>query len=179
MPRIIGALVLASLGGLLFTAAAWNPPVDRRIVELTHRHAEQQTAQNERLANLQQQWQRERADLYRERDLLEVERRELDRQRQREPVVAQSILQVGTLAMALLPLAVCVLLLRRPPTTDEGNAIAETLVEDLMSPHPTLLIPQPSDPTQKPLGAARPESSPKLESPVHESHRFDQDPGQR
>lgn len=165
MPRIIGTLVLLSLGLLLVTAAAWNYPVDRRILDLTNRHAEQQVVQNERLANLQQEWQRERTDLYHERDQLEEDRRELDRQRQREPIVAQSILQVGTLALALLPLVVCALLLWRPPATDDVDAIAETLVEDLLSPHPALFVRDASELTNKSLDAGRSEPSPKLESP--------------
>ena len=56
----------------------------------------------------------------------------------REPLIAASIQEVGTLALCLLPLAVCALLLWKSNRPDDGNAIAETLVTDLMAAKPML-----------------------------------------
>jgi len=40
-----------------------------------------------------------------------------------------------------LPLIVCALLLRKSNEPDDGNVIAETLVQDMMSAKPTLFAP--------------------------------------
>lgn len=138
MPQLIGLMVLVTLGGLWLGSGTSETPVDRRIMELSARQAELQSAQNERLAAFQQQWQAERAELYQQRDQLEADRRELAVDRQQAPIVAESIQQIGMLALSLLPLAVCALLLWRVQESDDANAVSETLVADLMSPHPTL-----------------------------------------
>ncbi len=83
-----------------------------------------------------------------------MERQEIALQRLREPLIAQSIQQIGMLALCLIPLVVCALLLRKANEPEDGNAIAETLVSDLMSPHPTLFVqalPAPSA-DDKPAG---------------------------
>ena len=135
-----------------------SPPVtsehERKVLELANRHAEQQSVQSRQMAELQKQWQTERTQLNEQRDRLAAERQEIAVQRQREPLVAQSIQQVGTLALCLLPLIVCALLLRKSNETEDGNAIAETLVSDLMSAKPTLFVsalPAPAS-NDKPAG---------------------------
>ena len=142
---------------------------DRRLEDLSAKHTEQQTVQNQRLAELQHQWQTERSDLYQQRDQLESERRDLADQRHRDPIVAQSILQLGSLTLGLLPLAVAALLLRRSTQPDEGDLIAETLVSDLMSAQPTVFasgLPSPQSPAGR-LGAAenQPFTNPEPPSP--------------
>ena len=165
MPKVIAIVVLLVLA-VMFIQAMRGSPADERIVELTTRHAEQQVFQNQRLAALQQQWQTERSDLYQQRDQLEAERKDLAVERQREPIIAQSIQQVGTLALGLLPLAVCALLLRRTHDPDEADTVAETLVTDLMSPHPVLLAREVSpDPTAGQLGSVGDEPPTRLEPP--------------
>lgn len=136
-------ILLAALLGVaaLFAVhSVQNRPLDQRIIELTTKHAEQQASQNDRLAELQKQWQAERTELSHQRDQLESDRKDLEIWRQREPLIAQSILQIGTLALALLPLAVCALLLRTSQEP-EANQIAETLVTDLMSSRPLVSSP--------------------------------------
>ncbi len=127
---------------------------ERNVLELANRHAEQQSLQSRQMADLQKQWQTERTQLNEQRDKLETERQEIALQRQREPIVAESIQQVGTLALCLLPLVVCALLLRRSNEPEDGNAIAETLVTDLMSEKPTLFAPALPAPSSedKPAG---------------------------
>lgn len=61
---------------------------------------------------------------------------------------------MGILTLGLPPLIVCALLLRRPNEPVEGNAIAETLVTDMMSAKPTLFaqaLPAPAS-NDKPAG---------------------------
>ena len=165
MPQVIAIVVLLVLA-VMFAQATRDSPPDKRIVELTTRHAEQQAAQNQRLSALQQQWQTERSELYQQRDQLEAERRDLAMERQREPIIAQSILQIGTLALGLLPLAVCALLLRRAHDPDDTDTVAETLVTDLMSPHPVLLAREVSpDLKAGRLGSTGDEPPPRLEPP--------------
>ena len=165
MPQLIGLVVLLTLGGLWLGSGTSETPVDRRSVELSVRQTELQSAQNERLAALQQQWQAERTELYQQRDQLETDRRDLALDRQRAPVIAQSIQQVGMLALSLLPLAVCALLLWRVQESDDANAVAETLMSDLMSPHPILFGQESQQPLVGLLGPASDPPNLKLESP--------------
>ncbi|MEK6259911.1 MAG: hypothetical protein AABP62_14925 [Planctomycetota bacterium] len=139
-------------------------PIDRRVVELATKHAEQQATQSRQMAELQKQWQTERSELNQQRDRLEAERRELANQREREPVIAQSIHQLGTLALCLLPLIVCALLLRKSNEPDQGDGIAETLISDLMSRNPVLFpttLPAPSSP-ELPAPSSADEASSRL-----------------
>ena len=151
--RVGGVLLLTLVLGCLK-----SPPVtgehERKVLELANRHAEQQSVQSRQMAELQKQWQTERTQLNEQRDRLSAERQDIALQRQREPLVAQSIQQVGTLALCLLPLIVCALLLRKSNEPEDGNAIAETLVSDLMSAKPTLFVPAPPAPSsnEKPAG---------------------------
>ena len=148
--------------GVLLLALAWgcreSPPVmsehERQVLELTNRHAEQQAVQSRQMAELQKQWQTERTDLNEQRNRLEVERQQIALQRVRDPLIAQSIQQVGMVALCLMPLIVCALLLRKANEPDDGNAIAETLVTDLMSAKPTLFAPALPAPSadDKPAG---------------------------
>lgn len=181
MKQLIAVVVVLFLILLALPSGPPTHPAEPQLLEQATRHAEQQAAQlehqavqNERLVALQQQWQAERAELYQQRDDLEsarrdlaVERRELAMEQQREPIVAQSILQLGTLVLGLLPLSVCLLLLRRSQDPTESDAVAETLVDDLMSASPlvcTRELPSPA-PTVGRLGSAGNDSSLPLEPP--------------
>ena len=139
--KMVGGVLLLTLG----LGCLKSPPVtsehERKVLELANRHAAQQSLQSRQMADLQKQWQTERTQLNEQRDRLEAERQEIAVQRQREPLIAESIQQVGTLALCLLPLIVCALLLRKSNEPDDGNVIAETLVSDLMSAKPTLFVP--------------------------------------
>ena len=148
-------VVLALVLGCLESSPVVNDHEhEKRVIELANRHAEQQSLQSRQMAELQKQWQTERTDLNEQRDRLEAERQDLAIQRQREPLIAESIQQIGTLALCLLPLIVCALLLRKSNEPENGNVIAETLVTDLMSTKPTLFAPALLAPSsdEKPAG---------------------------
>lgn len=181
MKIVIGTVVVVVLL-VLWVASATRGPTALQLLELANRQSvqlatqsEQQAVQNERMATLQQQWQAERHTMYQQRDELETDRKDLATQRadlardlHREPVIAQSILQVGTLAMGLLPLAVCALLLRKSQDPAESEVLTETLIADLMSHEPTLLahpLPAP-EPTVDRLGSGDEDPNPRLEPPV-------------
>ena len=155
-----GTMICGTIVLLVLVLGCWETPVvndhehERKVLELANRHAEQQSLQSRQMADLQKQWQTERTDLNEQRDRLEAERQDIAIQRQREPLIAESIQQIGTLALCLLPLIVCALLLRKSNEPEDGNVIAETLVSDLMSAKPTLFAPALPAPTSddKPAG---------------------------
>jgi hypothetical protein len=94
-------------------------------------------AAQERLTS---QLDQQRAKIDAGRDALEQERRQLAEQRHRDPVVAASIRTVGLIAAALLPLLVCVYILRQLGRSEPDDAaVAELLVHELVSDRPRLL----------------------------------------
>ena len=92
------------------------------------------------LAALQRDLQQDQAEVGRQRDQLETDRRQIAEQRHRDPLIAAAITSIGLILACLLPLLLCWALLRRPPLDGEAEAaLAEFLVQDLMSDHPVLL----------------------------------------
>lgn len=138
---VCGVMVLLALGCLESSPMVSDHEHEKKVIDLANKHAEQQSVQSKQMADLQKQWQTERTDLNVQRDRLETERQDLAIQLQREPLIAESIKQVGILTLCLLPLIVCALLLRKSNEPDDGNVIAETLVQDMMSARPTLFAP--------------------------------------
>ena len=92
------------------------------------------------LAALQRDLQQDQAEIGRQRDQLETDRRQIAEQRHRDPLIAAAITSIGLILACLLPLLLCWALLRRPPLDGEAEAaLAEFLVQDLISDHPVLL----------------------------------------
>ena len=79
-----------------------------------------------------------RADINKQRDLLERERREIANQRHRDPIVAESIKAAVALLVAALPLVVCLFILRGLFQKFEDEAMVDLLVEELISQQPLL-----------------------------------------
>ena len=89
---------------------------------------------------LQRDLQQGQAELGRQRDQLENDRRRYADQRNRDPIVANTILDVGTILAGLLPLILCIVLvlgLRDPEQTN--STLAEILVEEIAGDQPVLL----------------------------------------
>ena len=63
---------------------------------------------------LQRDMQQGQADLGRQRDQLEKDRRQYADQRNRDPILANTILDVGTILACLLPLVLCIVLALGP-----------------------------------------------------------------
>jgi len=86
----------------------------------------------------------QRASIDAGRDQLEQERKQIAEQRHRDPILAASIQTAGLLAAALLPLLVCVYIIRQIGRSEPDDAaVAELLVHELATDRPRLL-PGPS-----------------------------------
>ena len=154
---------------ILITTSGCRSDENRRIAELAERQLERQHEQNQRLADMQQEvaagsrrlveaetqarqemislhrdLQTERSVVGSQRDALEQDRRSLAAQRVREPIIAETIAQLGLLAASLLPLLVCWLLLRQPVEPADDREVAELLIADLAASEPVLLPTPPS-----------------------------------
>lgn len=140
-----------------------------RLAEMAERNLERQAAQNQQfselqrevaegarqlvdadakarqdIVTLQREVQAERAEVGRQRDVLETERRQLAVERRVAPIVASSISSAGLLLACLLPIVLCWLLLRQQGEITNDQLVAEVLLEDSVADHPLLLPPQPS-----------------------------------
>jgi hypothetical protein len=131
---------------------------DERLVELSHESAERQAEQNRlvetnnrqvleatnrlveadvksRTENIElhRQIEAERSGINEQRDALEQERRQIAGERIRDPIIAESIRAVAGLIAAILPLIVCLFLLRGLFHKSDQETLAEVLIEDLVS----------------------------------------------
>lgn len=93
---------------------------------------------------LSSQLNQHRATVDAARDRLEDERREIAKQRNRDPIISASIQTVGLFVACLLPLVVCVFLLRQLSRSEpDDQAVCELLIHELVTDQPRLL-PGPS-----------------------------------
>lgn len=144
MPR---KTLLAALIAIMAGCNSESP--DARLTRVTEQALTEQAAQNQRMAELEQDVQSRSAQIDQQRDDLEQQRQELARARIREPLVANSLLGATSLLVAAFPLVAVVLLLlqllRQPPAAD----VSELLVDELatgrlrMAAPPALLEPTP------------------------------------
>jgi len=108
--------------------------------QLVQSDAEARTEMIAAQERLTSQLNQQRAAIDAGRDQLEQERRRLAEQRHRDPIVAASIQAVGLLAAALLPLLVCVYIIRQISRSEPDDAaVAELLVHELVTERPCLL----------------------------------------
>jgi hypothetical protein len=78
------------------------------------------------------------------RDDLEQERRQIAKQRNRAPLVAAAIQNAGLIIACLLPLIVCVVVIRQMRSEEPDDAaVAQLLIQELTSDDPRLL-PEPA-----------------------------------
>ncbi|MBD3674531.1 MAG: hypothetical protein HUJ26_13495 [Planctomycetaceae bacterium] len=137
---------------------------NQRLAEMAERQLDRQAEQNQRMADLQEEvaegskrlveadaearremiglhhdLQTERQTVGQQRDHLEQDRRELAAQRHRDPIIAETIQQIGLLIACGLPLLICLMLLRQPVEPSGDREIAELLIADLVSAQPQLL----------------------------------------
>jgi hypothetical protein len=89
---------------------------------------------------LQRDLQQGQVELGGQRDQLENDRRQYADQRNRDPIVANTILDVGMILACLLPLILCiVLVLGLRDRTQTESTLAEILVEEIAGDKPILL----------------------------------------
>jgi hypothetical protein len=93
-------------------------------------------AQTELTSQLNQQ----QAVVYVGRDQLEQERQQIAAQRQRDPVIAAAIQNTGMAMACLLPLIVCLYVIRQMQTQEPDHAaVAELLIQEFSGDQPRLL----------------------------------------
>jgi hypothetical protein len=139
---------------------------DERLAELSHQSTERQAEQNRlvetnnrqvleaanklveadaqsRTENIElhRQIEAERSGINQQRDALEQERRQIAAGRVRDPIIAESIQAAAGLIAAILPLLVSLALLRGLFHKSDQEALAEVLIEDLVSRQPLLSEP--------------------------------------
>ncbi|MAD80492.1 MAG: hypothetical protein CMJ50_06575 [Planctomycetaceae bacterium] len=158
---IVAILMLAMIG--------CDENENKRLAEMAERHLERQSEQNRRMSELQREvaegarqlveadakareemvtlqlaTQTERSEIGRQRDALEDERRNLAAARRLDPIIAAAIANLGLLAACMLPLVLCWYLLHRRIDPADDQAVAEVLLEDLVTDRP-LLLPRMED----------------------------------
>ena len=168
MPKTLSPDV-AMLTMALLLAAGCADSRDEQFRQLAQQTIRQQAAQNERLAEqskqiaeaskhlvendakarkemiaahamLQIELQTERTNINRQLSELESERREIARQRGRDPVIAMAISGIGLTLACLLPLLLAgyvIYSLNR--SSDDSDALSEMLVMDIVAEKPKLL----------------------------------------
>jgi len=119
---------------------------NRQVVEAARNLVEADAkARQEMVAaqkSLQAGLQSERSTLDQQRQDLELERKDIARHRYWEPVVAQAITGCGVLLACLLPLVICVYVLRSlHHDRGEESELNELLVTELTAESPRLLLP--------------------------------------
>jgi hypothetical protein len=111
---------------------------DRQVIEATNRLVEADAKSRTENLALHRQIEVERAAVNQQRDALEQERRQIAAERNRDPIIAESIQLAAGLIAAVLPLLVCLYLLRGLFDKPDQDALAELLIEDLVSRQPLL-----------------------------------------
>jgi hypothetical protein len=115
---------------------------NRQVLDATNKLVEADAKSRTESIELHRQIEAERSGVNQQRDALEQERRQIAAERNRDPIVAGSIQAAVGLIAAILPLLVCLALLRGLFHKPDGESLAEILVEELVSEHP--LLSQPS-----------------------------------
>ena len=138
---------------------------DERLVKMAEEHEKRQAEQNRQMAQLQQEvaagsrrlveadaeareklmalqegLRMDQADVGRQRDQLEAERRDIAAQRNRDPIIASTLMQIGLILACLVPLVLCGYLIHSLRSAGDSDAtVVELLVEELVSERPKLL----------------------------------------
>lgn len=156
-------LIIALLTALMIGC---NEDENKAVLEMSQEHQRRMEAQNQRLDEMRQEVaegskrlveadaearkelvalqrdvQTERIEVGVKRDELENERREITRQRYFDPLIATAITSAGLMIVIALPLVLCWHLLRRPVESADEQAVAELLLEDLVSDRSLILTP--------------------------------------
>jgi hypothetical protein len=159
MPRTIIVMTI-----ILIAIGCQNE--NARVAELASRHATQQAELSRETVELQTELvegthelvvadaearsdflEREgkmderRAEIRRQHDDLDNERRDIAKQKHREPIVANAVIAIGTLLACLLPLAVAAYLLRANLSESDDHSVTEILLQEVTATHPAFRNP--------------------------------------
>lgn len=136
--------------------------LQQEVAEGSRRLIEADAKAREEMAKMQHGLREDQAEIGRQRDQLEAERRDITSQRHRDPIIASAIVNVGLVVAALLPLLVCVYVLWFVARTREADeAVTEVLVEEIVAERPRLLPPVLPLPAivEQPIVACRSETA--------------------
>jgi hypothetical protein len=114
--------------------------LQNQVAEGSRRLVEAEAQARAEMAALQRDLQQSQSEIGRQRDQLETDRRQIAVERYWDAILGNSVTAAAGLIACVLPLLLCWVLLRRPNQDCEANeALAEFLVQELASDHPTLL----------------------------------------
>jgi hypothetical protein len=183
IPRNVGAMLVA-------VCMIGCDSRDDRYVELSQESVARQAEQNQQIARQSQQVaeaahdlvqadaqsrrelieaqrsleagiQAERFRLDDERDKLEQDRQALALAKERDPIIANTIWSVAVLVASVLPLILCIHLIRTLGTSRPSQDLSELLVYELTSQQPALLPPLPAELPRLDQGTSEPSDKPK------------------
>ncbi len=127
---------------LMLVAISGCDEEERRQAEASRQLVEADAKARTETIAIQRQLQDAQAEVGKQRDQLEDDRREFADQRNRDPLVANSIATFGSILACLLPLVLCIYLaigLRDDPQAD--GTLTEILVQEIVAEQPTFLPP--------------------------------------
>jgi hypothetical protein len=111
---------------------------NQQVIDATKKLVEADVQSRRDHIELHQDLQAERTGINQQRDALEQERREIADQRNRDPIVAESIKTAAGLIVAVLPLVICLFLVRGLFGKSDDEGVADVLVEELLAHDPIL-----------------------------------------
>jgi hypothetical protein len=123
---------------------------NRQVLDATQKLVEADAQSRRENAQLEHELQTERGGVNQQRDALEQERRQIAEQRNRDPIVAESIKTAAGLIAAALPLLLGLFVLRGLLQKSDDEVAADVLVEELLTQaslfaavNPLALLPEP------------------------------------
>jgi hypothetical protein len=112
----------------------------KKLVEADAKAREADARAREAMTVMQEKLRGDQAEVGRQRDQLEVERRTIADQRHRDPLVAAAIIDFGLVLACLLPLLVCVYVLWTVSQSyDSDDGVTELLIEEIVAEEPRFL----------------------------------------
>lgn len=133
--------------------------LNRDVAFATRRIAEEQAKTRQAYVDAQEQLQKQRIELDQRLEGLDEERRQIARERHRDPIIAAAIFQLGLIVACLSPLVLCWALLHGDRSDSSETELNELLVEDLVAEHPRLL-PRPQEQPKELPEHRKPEDPP-------------------
>lgn len=115
---------------------------NQQVIDATGKLVEADAQARRENIQLQHEIQSERSGINQQRDHLEQEHRQIAEQRGRDPIIAESIQSAVGLIVAALPLVVCLFVLRGLFHKSDDEAMADVLVEELVSYQPLFADPE-------------------------------------
>ena len=112
------------------------------VITASHQLVEADSRARSELTSMQRELRADQAQVGKQRDSLEAERRQIAEQRQWDSVVGDAMIAVGTLLACLLPLLAIIYLLRAARHEEQTDqALIEVLVREATSEHPMFMPP--------------------------------------